>query len=102
MEKPSLLIGTPKRDDSPQMRRSHCAAISSPPPMQAPWISAIVGWRQSNTACKAAPACGVVDQRMIEGVAPGEELPDVAAGSERPAAVTAQDDAAHPSSQTDR
>ena len=36
-------MGTPKRLDSPQMRRSQQAAISSPPPTQMPWIIATVG-----------------------------------------------------------
>src|SRR5258706_1475218 len=38
-------MGMPKRLDAPQMRRSHCEAISSPPPTQAPWIIATVGCR---------------------------------------------------------
>ena len=43
---PRFLIGAPKRLDSPQMRRSHSAAISRPPPTQMPWICATSGWRQ--------------------------------------------------------
>ena len=44
-------LGT--RAERPQMRRSHWPAISSPPPMQAPWIRATVGCRQSRTAFRA-------------------------------------------------
>src|SRR6266542_672464 len=51
MTSPRFLIGAPKRLDSPQMRRSHSAAISSPPPTQMPWIWATSGWRQSASAC---------------------------------------------------
>ena len=36
-------MGTPKRPDTPAMRKSHMQAISSPPPAQAPWIIATVG-----------------------------------------------------------
>ena len=48
--RPRFLIGAPKRLDAPQMRRSHSAAISSPPPTQMPWICATSGWRQSASA----------------------------------------------------
>lgn len=36
-------IGTPKRADSVATRRSHAAAIASPPPTQAPRTAATVG-----------------------------------------------------------
>src|SRR2546430_2619720 len=35
----------PKRLEVPQMRRSHCVMISSPPPTQTPWIIATIGCR---------------------------------------------------------
>src|SRR5258705_184021 len=35
----------PKRLEAPQMRRSHCVMISSPPPTQTPWIIATTGCR---------------------------------------------------------
>jgi hypothetical protein len=40
----------------------------------------------------------VVGQRTLEGIAPAEELLDVAAGGKRLLAVAAQDDTAHLSS----
>jgi len=46
MTSPRFLIGTPKRDDSPQIRMSARPAISMPPPTQIPWIIATIGWRQ--------------------------------------------------------
>jgi hypothetical protein len=49
------LIGAPKRLDAPQIRRSHKAAISRPPPTQIPWICATRGWRHSASA--RAVAC---------------------------------------------
>ena len=57
--RPRFLIGAPKRLDVPQMRRSHSAAISSPPPTQMPWICATTGWRQraseSAVRCMTSP-----------------------------------------------
>ncbi len=50
MVTPMRLIGTPKRLDSPQIRRSHMIASSSPPPTHRPWIIAIVGCTQSAIA----------------------------------------------------
>src|SRR5215470_5324172 len=56
MTRPRFLTGTPKRLDSPQIRMSQTAAISSPPPTHAPWIIATTGWRQWATAFIAACA----------------------------------------------
>ena len=39
----SSRFGAPNRLPAPQMRRSHSAAISSPPPTQMPWICATRG-----------------------------------------------------------
>src|SRR5215831_2074454 len=50
MTRPRFLTGTPKRLDSPQIRMSQTAAISSPPPTHAPWIIATTGCRQRATA----------------------------------------------------
>src|SRR5712692_7799490 len=44
-------MGMPKRLEAPQIRRSHCEAISSPPPTHTPWIMATVGCRHAESAC---------------------------------------------------
>jgi hypothetical protein len=48
-----LLTGTPKRLELPQMRMSQTVAISSPPPTQAPSITASVGCLLVAIACIA-------------------------------------------------
>jgi hypothetical protein len=55
MEKPSFMIGAPKRADSPAMRRSQAHAISSPPPTQGPRMAATVGCGQASIAASASP-----------------------------------------------
>ena len=51
--RPSCFTGMPNRADAPQMRMSQRHAISSPPPMQAPWIMAMTGCRHVLTASSA-------------------------------------------------
>src|SRR6266542_6766822 len=82
MTSPRFLIGAPKRLDSPQMRRSHSAAISSPPPTQMPWICATSGWRQLASAravaCMTRPysiACALFERSLANSPMslPGEK-----------------------------
>ena len=54
MTRPRRLIGTPKRLERPQIRRSARAAISRPPPTQMPWIMATTGTGQSRIAARVA------------------------------------------------
>src|SRR5882672_1706436 len=47
----------PKRLEVPQILRSHCEMISMPPPTQAPWIMATMGWRQPAIASMVVSSC---------------------------------------------
>ena len=65
---PRFLIGAPKRLDSPQMRRSHSAAISRPPPTQMPWICATSGWRHvGERARRRVHRVAVLDRLRLVG-----------------------------------
>ena len=88
------MIGAPKRLDSPQIRRSHSAAISSPPPTQMPWICATSGCRQAASAARGGVHDAAVVDRLRLVAALGREFRDVVAGRERLLAGAAQDHAA--------
>ena len=51
---PRRLMGTPKRDDALAMRISQQHAISSPPPVHAPWMTATVGCRHPTSAFRVS------------------------------------------------
>ncbi len=80
--------------DAPQIRRSHSAAISSPPPTQMPWICATSGCRHAASASRGRRASCARTRSPAPCSRAGRELADVVAGRERPLAGTAQHDAA--------
>jgi hypothetical protein len=90
-----LLIGTPKRLDSPQMRMSARPAISSPPPTQMPWICATTGMAAVADRLDGAAHVFAVGARLLDVGALGLELGDVVAGREGARAGAAQHDAMH-------